>query len=113
MRLSKMPWLGVLRSKTANDLRRILSEVGSQASTQTSHAPLMARILREATKEGRDGTSLRRSDAPDTGTLQRLLEQELSDYPHRTPASRAVGYIDECPWVVRGELRQAASSGRA
>jgi len=107
VRLSKMPWLGALHGKTAHDLRRILLEAGFQASDRTSHRALTARILRAATNEGRDGTSVRRR-----GTLRRLLELELSDGRQRMPASRAVGYIDECPMIVMVELGQAASMGR-
>jgi len=80
----------------------MLHEAGAKPCCKISRRSLMARILRVASFEGRD---TRRRGALDTGALRRLLEQSLPDDRQRT---EAVGYVNECPRIVREELGQAA-----
>eukprot|EP00429_Kryptoperidinium_foliaceum_P077915 CAMPEP_0176208820 /NCGR_PEP_ID=MMETSP0121_2-20121125/13320_1 /TAXON_ID=160619 /ORGANISM="Kryptoperidinium foliaceum, Strain CCMP 1326" /LENGTH=236 /DNA_ID=CAMNT_0017547823 /DNA_START=29 /DNA_END=739 /DNA_ORIENTATION=- len=101
VRLLKMPWVDMLRRKKRKELRHMLLEAGTLQGNTTQHRSLMARILRAM-----NGRRIRgqRDGAPDVGILRRLLDQELDDDRQHSPVSGAVGYIDECPEIVREEV---------
>lgn len=101
VRVSKMPWMGMLRRKTAPELRLMLQEVGAQHFFYILHRDLIAKVLREASRQPRAG-------ATDAGALRRLLDRELREGPQRAPAPRASTSLDECPKIVRKELLHAA-----